>query len=153
MIVQTPSLAVKEEADVEVPAAHTLPSPTNASSLPLQEPITTPPQAQPALLSSPPQEQPTTTFESSMSLLNTLMETCAKLSQKVTHLEQDKIAQALEIIKLKKRVKKLEKKRRSKSSGLKRLRRVGTSQRVDSSTETVVGDQEDASKQGEGLKL
>nr|GEZ61076.1 hypothetical protein [Tanacetum cinerariifolium] len=52
-------------------------------------------------------------------------ETCATLFQKVAHLEQDKIAQALEIIKLKKRVKKLEKQRRSKSSGLKRLRKVG----------------------------
>nr|GEY71412.1 putative ribonuclease H-like domain-containing protein [Tanacetum cinerariifolium] len=41
----------------------------------------------------------------------------------VAALEQDKIAQALMIIKLKKRVKKLEKKRRSKSSGLKRLRK------------------------------
>nr|GEW14732.1 hypothetical protein [Tanacetum cinerariifolium] len=40
-------------------------------------------------------------------------------------LEQDKIAQALEILKLKQRVKKLEKKRKSKSSGLKRLRKVG----------------------------
>nr|GEU30215.1 hypothetical protein [Tanacetum cinerariifolium] len=39
--------------------------------------------------------------------------------------EQDEIAQALEILKLKKRVKKLEKKRRSKSFGLKRLRKVG----------------------------
>nr|GEW88687.1 hypothetical protein [Tanacetum cinerariifolium] len=46
------------------------------------------------------------------------------------------------------RVKKLEKKRRSKSYGLKRLRKVGTSQRVESFTETVVGAQEDASKQG-----
>nr|GEV01886.1 hypothetical protein [Tanacetum cinerariifolium] len=50
--------------------------------------------------------------------------TCATLSQKVAQLEQDKIAQALEIFKLKKRVKKLEKKRRSKSSSLKRLRKV-----------------------------
>nr|GEX89830.1 hypothetical protein [Tanacetum cinerariifolium] len=40
-------------------------------------------------------------------------------------LEQDKIAQALEILKLKRRVKKLEKKSRSQSSGLKRLRKVG----------------------------
>nr|GEV38887.1 hypothetical protein [Tanacetum cinerariifolium] len=39
------------------------------------------------------------------------------------------LATALEILKLKKRVKKLEKKRRSKSSGLKRLRNMGTSQR------------------------
>nr|GEV73790.1 hypothetical protein [Tanacetum cinerariifolium] len=38
---------------------------------------------------------------------------------------QDKHTQELEILKLKKRVKKLEKKRRSKYSGLKRLRKVG----------------------------
>nr|GFC86238.1 hypothetical protein [Tanacetum cinerariifolium] len=44
--------------------------------------------------------------------------------------------------------KRLEKKRRSKHSGLQRLRKVGTSQRVESSAKTVMGDQEDASKQG-----
>nr|GEZ17026.1 hypothetical protein [Tanacetum cinerariifolium] len=79
-----------------------------------------------------------------MSLLNTLMEICTTLSHKVAVLEQDKVAQALEIIKLKQRVKRLEKKRRSKHSGLKRLRKVGTSQRVESSTEIVV----DAKLQG-----
>nr|GEW26026.1 hypothetical protein [Tanacetum cinerariifolium] len=46
-------------------------------------------------------------------------------NEKVAHLEEDKVAQALEITKLKQRVRKLEKKRRSKSSGLKRLRNVG----------------------------
>nr|GEY30888.1 hypothetical protein [Tanacetum cinerariifolium] len=49
---------------------------------------------------------------------------------------------------LKKKIKKLEKKKRSKSSGFKRLRRVDTTQRVESSTDTVMGAQEDASKQG-----
>nr|GEY74122.1 putative ribonuclease H-like domain-containing protein [Tanacetum cinerariifolium] len=62
-------------------------------------------------------------------------------------IEQDKHTQALKIIKLKKRVKKLEKKK-SRSSGLKRLRKVDTSHRVKSSTDTVIGAQEDASKQG-----
>nr|GEY05456.1 hypothetical protein [Tanacetum cinerariifolium] len=83
-------------------------------------------------------EQPTTTSTSDMTLLNTLLETCTTLSHKVAALEQDKVAQALKILKLKRRIKKLEKQRRSKSSGLKRLRKVGTSQRVESSTETVV---------------
>nr|GEU77028.1 hypothetical protein [Tanacetum cinerariifolium] len=46
------------------------------------------------------------------------------------------------------RVKKLERKRRSKHSGLKRLRKVGTSQRVESSNDTIIDAQEDASKQG-----
>nr|GEW25925.1 hypothetical protein [Tanacetum cinerariifolium] len=94
-----------------------LKSPTIEPSPPLQEPIPTPPQAQPASPSSPQEEQPTSTSESPMTLLNTFTETCATLSKKVAHLEQDKIAQALEIIKLKKRVKKLEKTRRSKFSG------------------------------------
>nr|GEX75646.1 hypothetical protein [Tanacetum cinerariifolium] len=69
------------------------------------------------------EEQPTDTFKSFMTLLNTLMETCATLSKKVAQLKQDKIAQSLEILKLNKRIKKLEKKRRLKSSGLKRLRK------------------------------
>nr|GEV23860.1 hypothetical protein [Tanacetum cinerariifolium] len=141
--------AVEVEEDVEVPAAPTPPSPTIEPSPPPQDPITTPPQAQPATPhATPPQEQPTDTSESSMTLLNTLMETCATLSQKFTQLKQDKIAQALEILKLKK----LEKKRKSKSSGLKRLKKVGTSQRVEFSTETVMGDQEDASKQEEKIE-
>nr|GEW32233.1 hypothetical protein [Tanacetum cinerariifolium] len=72
-----------------------------------------------------------------MTLLNTLLETCTTLSHRVAALEQDKIAQVLEIIKLKKRVKRLEKKRRSKLFSLKRLRKVGTSQMVESSTEIV----------------
>nr|GFC10234.1 hypothetical protein [Tanacetum cinerariifolium] len=55
-----------------------------------------------------------------MTLLNTLMETCGTLTQKVAHLEQDKVTQALEITKLKQRVRKVERKRRSKHSGLKR---------------------------------
>nr|GEZ86654.1 hypothetical protein [Tanacetum cinerariifolium] len=71
------------------------------------------------------EEQPTTTSESSMSLLTTLIETCATQSQKVAELEQDKYSQALDILELKKRVKKLEKKKRSKPLGFKRLRRVG----------------------------
>nr|GEU95291.1 hypothetical protein [Tanacetum cinerariifolium] len=64
------------------------------------EPITTPPQAQPAPPSSPLQEQP---IDTSMTHLHTLIETCATLSQKVAHLEQDKITHKLEIIKLKQR--------------------------------------------------
>nr|GEV17294.1 putative ribonuclease H-like domain-containing protein [Tanacetum cinerariifolium] len=73
---------------------------------------------------SPPQEQLTTTTESSMPLLTTLIETCTSLSQKVAKLEQDKVTQALEILKLKKRVKKLERKKRSKYSGFKRLKKI-----------------------------
>nr|GFB99153.1 hypothetical protein [Tanacetum cinerariifolium] len=47
----------------------------------------------------------------------------------------------------------LKKKRKLKDSGLKRLRKVRTAQRVESSADTVMNDQEDASKQGEIAKL
>nr|GEU74526.1 retrovirus-related Pol polyprotein from transposon TNT 1-94 [Tanacetum cinerariifolium] len=112
--------AAKEEEEVEVPNAPAPPSPTPAPSPPPQDPTPTP-YASPPL---PTQEQPTETSASSMTLFNSLLETCATLSQKVAELEQDKHTQAWEIIKLKKRVKKLEKKKRSKYSGLKRLRNV-----------------------------
>nr|GEZ16285.1 hypothetical protein [Tanacetum cinerariifolium] len=65
--------------------------------------------------------------------------------RKVEALEKDKVAQALEIIKLKQRVKKLERKNKVKVSGLRRLKKVGTAQRVESSADTV---KDDASKQG-----
>nr|GEX16303.1 ribonuclease H-like domain-containing protein [Tanacetum cinerariifolium] len=52
-------------------------------------------------------------------------ETCTTLTQKVANLEQDKIAQALEITKLKQRVRRLEKKRITKHSSLKRFKKVG----------------------------
>nr|GFB91171.1 hypothetical protein [Tanacetum cinerariifolium] len=55
----------------------------------------------------------------------------------------DKIAQALEIKKLKQRVKKLEK--RNKASKIRRLHKVGTAQRIETSDDTVM---DDASKQG-----
>nr|GFB04028.1 hypothetical protein [Tanacetum cinerariifolium] len=132
MLVQPQPQATEEEEEVELPTAPPPPSPTTAPSLVPQDPIPTPPQTQPvtphASPSSPPQVQPTTTAKSTLSLLTTLMDTCATLSNK------------------------LEKKRRSKSSGLRRLRKVGTSQRVESSNDTVVGAQEDASKQERGIK-
>nr|GEW49083.1 hypothetical protein [Tanacetum cinerariifolium] len=141
--------AEEEEEKDEVPAPPTPPSPPQAQSV---TPPPSPSQSQPASSSSPPQEQPTTTSASDMTLLNTLMETYTTLSYKVAALKKDKVSQALEIFNLKKRVKKLEKKRGSTSSGLKRLRKIGISQRVESSAETVVGAQEDASKQEGGLR-
>nr|GFA52388.1 hypothetical protein [Tanacetum cinerariifolium] len=59
-------------------------------------------------------------------------------SQDIPSTSQDKIAQALEITKLKQRVKKLE--RRNKASKLRRLKRVGTAQRIETSDDTVMDD-------------
>nr|GEU62119.1 putative ribonuclease H-like domain-containing protein [Tanacetum cinerariifolium] len=122
---------VEDEDDVnEVSAKPTLPSPTPATPLPppQQEHITPPPsstqkhipsptQAQTAQPSSPQQLQPSQTTKILMILLNTLLETCATLTKQVANLEQDKIAQAIEIIKLKQRVRSLEKKRQFKLQG------------------------------------
>nr|GFA41118.1 hypothetical protein [Tanacetum cinerariifolium] len=64
-----------------------------------------------------PQQQPQPTQDAGipMNLLQEVMNTCTALSRRVEHLELDKIAQALEITKLKRRVKKLE--RRNKVKG------------------------------------
>nr|GEU47743.1 hypothetical protein [Tanacetum cinerariifolium] len=89
-----------EEDEDEVPASPSPPTPAPTSP-PQQKPILSPPQAQSAQPSSPPQKQPPQAADiskSSMTLLNKLMETC--------------------------RVRKLEKKRKSKSSGLKRLKKM-----------------------------
>ncbi|GJW83699.1 hypothetical protein Tco_0156844 [Tanacetum coccineum] len=77
-----------------------------------------------------------------------LMELCTNLQKMVLDLETSKTAQAQEITSLKQRVKKLEKKKRSRTPRLKRLRKVGRSARVVSSEDEGLGDQEDASKQG-----
>nr|GEU60228.1 ribonuclease H-like domain-containing protein [Tanacetum cinerariifolium] len=66
----------------------------------------------------------------------------------VLDLEEAKTDQANEIASLKKIVKKLEHKRKSRTLRLKRLRKVGSARRVEFSTEASLGDQEDASKQG-----
>nr|GEW69800.1 hypothetical protein [Tanacetum cinerariifolium] len=68
-----------------------------------------------------------------------------RLLEKVEALEQYKVAQVFEIIKLKKRVKKLERKNKLKVSRLRRLIKIRTAQRVESSADTVMDDHEDAS--------
>ncbi|GKB64538.1 hypothetical protein Tco_0920724 [Tanacetum coccineum] len=79
--------------------------------------------------------------------LKELMELCTNLQQRVLDLEKTKTTQAEEIVSLKRRVKKLKQKKRSRTHGLKRLYKVGLTARVESSgDEESLG--EDASKQG-----
>nr|GEW85658.1 hypothetical protein [Tanacetum cinerariifolium] len=66
--------------------------------------------------------------------------------KRVENLEQDKISQSLEITKLKQRVKKLERRNKLKVSKLRRLKQVGTAQRVETSKDTIM---DDVFKQGE----
>ncbi|GKE26586.1 hypothetical protein Tco_1441970 [Tanacetum coccineum] len=69
------------------------------------------------------------------------MELCTNLQQRVLDLEITKTTQANEIDSLKRRVKRLEKKKRSRTHGLKRLYKVALSARVESS-----GNKEDLGK-------
>ncbi|GJS06463.1 ribonuclease H-like domain-containing protein [Tanacetum coccineum] len=79
--------------------------------------------------------------------LNELMELCTNLQTRVIDLEKTKTTQAEEIVSIKRRVKKLEQKKRSRTHGLKRLYKVGLIARVESFRDKEsLG--EDASKQG-----
>nr|GEU99688.1 hypothetical protein [Tanacetum cinerariifolium] len=101
----------------------------HAPSIPSPTPPTPPPQ-QSQDLSSTSQEA---------------LDTYATLTRRVEHLEYDKVAQAHEITKLKRRVKKLKKGNRVKVLKMRRLHKVRTSQRIDTSKDTVM---KDSSNQG-----
>nr|GEY22095.1 hypothetical protein [Tanacetum cinerariifolium] len=120
---------VAASVDVDdVPAADvepTLPSPTPTTQPPPPQELPstsqvapTPPSSPIAQPSSPPhQPQPSQPTIISMDLLNNLLETCTTLIRRIKNFEQDKIAQALDITRLKQRVKRLKKKNKVKVSG------------------------------------
>nr|GEW50579.1 hypothetical protein [Tanacetum cinerariifolium] len=140
---------IKEEDDFHDPS---IPSPTLPTPPPQQSqylPSTfqvqhTPPQS-PLPQSQPqPQAQPQAA-DFLMSLLQEALDACAALNRRVEHLEYDKVAQVLEITKLKRKVRRLEKGNKVKVLKLRRLQKVETSQRIDTSEDIVM---EDASNQG-----
>ncbi|GJT08737.1 hypothetical protein Tco_0843199 [Tanacetum coccineum] len=76
--------------------------------------------------------------------LNELMELCTNLQTRVLDLEKTKTIQAEEIVSLKRRVKKLEQKKRSRTHGLKRLYMWGRINDIDVDEDiTLVNDQDD----------
>ncbi|GJR00065.1 hypothetical protein Tco_0523049 [Tanacetum coccineum] len=79
--------------------------------------------------------------------LKELMKLCTTLQLRVLALETTKTTQANEITSLKRRVNKLDRRNKSRTHRLKRLYRVGSSRRVESSEDEGLGE-EDASKQG-----
>nr|GFA49968.1 hypothetical protein [Tanacetum cinerariifolium] len=113
-----------------LPPSYDIPSTSQVQSLPPQQPQSSP--------QAPPQgaEFPTHLFQQ-------VLDTCSALTCHVENLEHDKVAQNLEIIKLKAMVKRLERANKVKSSKLRRLKKVGTSQRIESSD-----DMEDVFNQG-----
>ncbi|GKC69847.1 hypothetical protein Tco_1115730 [Tanacetum coccineum] len=81
--------------------------------------------------------------------LNELIKLYTTLQKKVLDLETSKTTQTLKIESLKRRVKKLEQKQRSRTHKLRRLYKVSLGAKVIfSDDEASLGDQEDASKQG-----
>nr|GEX13235.1 hypothetical protein [Tanacetum cinerariifolium] len=126
-----PAAGVATERDVsaghdEVPTANEeppIPSPTPPTLLPQpSQDIPSTSQVQPTPPQSPqvqpqtPQPQPQLTQDAGilMNLLQEVMNICIALTRRVEHLELNKIAQALEITKLKRRVKKLERRNKGR---------------------------------------
>nr|GEY89209.1 hypothetical protein [Tanacetum cinerariifolium] len=110
------------------PPSHDIPSPSQEHTTPSQQPHISPP--------APPQG------EDFLAHFQQVQDTCSAFTRRVKHLEHDNVAQKLVIIKLRVRVKRLEKANQVKSSKLKRLRKVGTSQRIESSDDMEDDDSE-----------
>nr|GEW07752.1 hypothetical protein [Tanacetum cinerariifolium] len=105
---------VAEEAEAQVPAqGDNVQEPANVEDVAEDVVHMANPSSPPHGIPSPPQEQSSPPHQPPC-------------------LENDKVAQQLEIVKLKARVKKLKKINKDKSSKLRRLKKVGTSQRVES---------------------
>nr|GEZ57767.1 hypothetical protein [Tanacetum cinerariifolium] len=87
--------------------------------------------------SSPPHQSPRPpppqAAEGSSLLVQQVLDKCSALVLRIEGLETANTAQQLEILKLKARVKKLERLNKVKSPKLGRLKKVGTSQRIESS--------------------
>nr|GEZ28715.1 hypothetical protein [Tanacetum cinerariifolium] len=122
------SAAIDEVPTVDKEPSIPSPTPPTPPPQPPQD-IPSTSQVQPTLPQSPqvqpqspqPQSQPTQYAKIHMNLLQEVVTTCTTLSRRVKHLELDMIAQALEITKLKRRVKKLDKRNKVKVLKLRRL--------------------------------
>nr|GFA11373.1 hypothetical protein [Tanacetum cinerariifolium] len=113
---------IEEIATEVVPPTSTSPSPSSPvipSTSPHQSPSSPQPQA----------------AEGLSHLVQQVLDKCSTLVLRVEGLKNENAAQQLEIIKLKARVKKLERLNKVKSSKLRCLKKVGTSQRIESSDE------------------
>nr|GFB21797.1 hypothetical protein [Tanacetum cinerariifolium] len=116
---------VQDHAEEEVATYVVSPTPTSPSP------------SSPVILSSPPHQSLSPpqrqAVEGSSHLVQHVLDKCSALVLRVEGLETANAAQQLEIIKLKARVKKLERFNKVKSSKLRRLKKVVTSQRIESS--------------------
>nr|GEU54772.1 hypothetical protein [Tanacetum cinerariifolium] len=135
-VTQEPSIPSPTPPTPQPQPPQDLPSTSQAQPSPPQSPQVPP----------PPQPQPQQATDFPMNLLQETFDACAALTRRVENLEYDKVAQALEITKLKRRVKKLENGNKVRVLKLHRLKRVGTSQRIDTSDDTVMDDESNQGK-------
>nr|GEU87290.1 hypothetical protein [Tanacetum cinerariifolium] len=135
---EVPTIA--KEQSIPSPTPPT-PPPQPPQDIPLTSQVQQTPPQSPQVQPPSPQPQPQQAVDFLMSILQEAIDACAALTRRVEHLKYDKVAQALEITKLKKRVKKLEKKNKVRVLKLKRLQKVGTSQRVETYDDTVMDDE------------
>nr|GFB95603.1 hypothetical protein [Tanacetum cinerariifolium] len=119
---------VANEAIPSTPTLLILPSPPSNAFPSTSQVQSSPPQQPQSSPQAPPQgaDFPTHLFQQ-------VLDTCSALTCRIENLEHDKAAQKLEIIKLKARVKRVERTNKVKSSKLRCLKKVGTSQRIESS--------------------
>nr|GEX81030.1 retrovirus-related Pol polyprotein from transposon TNT 1-94 [Tanacetum cinerariifolium] len=104
-----------EEPSIPSPIPLTPPSQPSQDIPSTSQVQPTPPQSPQVQPQSPqPQPPPTQDARIPMNLLQEVMDTCTALTRRVEHLELDKIAQALEITKLKQKVKKLERRNKGR---------------------------------------
>nr|GEV30936.1 hypothetical protein [Tanacetum cinerariifolium] len=108
-VTQEPSIPSPTPSTPPLQPPQDLPSTSQVQQTPPQSPQVQPPSPQPQ-----PQPQPQQAADFPMSLLQEAMDACAALTRRVEHLEYDKVSQGLEITKLRKRVKKLEKKNKGR---------------------------------------
>nr|GEZ70815.1 hypothetical protein [Tanacetum cinerariifolium] len=122
------------------PPPHGISSPPQEPSLQPQQPHVTPPAP--------------TQGEAFLATFQQVLDTCSVLLRCVEHLEHENVAQRMEIVKLKARVKKLEQTDKVKPSKFRRLRKVGASRQVESSNDMEdVFNQRRMMNEDEGIEL
>nr|GEV67278.1 hypothetical protein [Tanacetum cinerariifolium] len=121
-----------------------IPSTSQVQQTPPQSPQVQPPSLQPQ-----PQQQAT---DFPMNLLQEALDAYAALTKRVEHLDYDKVAQALEITKFKRRVKKLEKENKARALKLRRLQAGRMIDEMDKDDVVVLMDEKEEDKKVEEAK-
>nr|GEU45535.1 hypothetical protein [Tanacetum cinerariifolium] len=133
---------ISQEPSIPSPTLPT-PPPQPPQDLPSTSQVQqTPPQSPQVQPQPQPQPQPQQAADFPMSLFQEALDACAALTRRVEHLEYDKVAQALEITKLKRRVKKLEKRNKGRMIA-----------EIDKDDAVVLMDDKDEDKMAEKAKV